>query len=104
MTKTKIIIYGLVHAFAVSVYTFAVVLLMSNSERFLNNAYPEIQGILMLMLFVISASITGSLVVGRPVVMYLNGDKKNAFLFFVSIVLWMMFIFLGFFVFTFLSL
>ncbi|MCC7522684.1 hypothetical protein IT407_02710 [Candidatus Uhrbacteria bacterium] len=34
--------------------------------------------IAMLLLFVLSASITGSLVVGRPVLWYLDGKKKEA--------------------------
>ncbi len=34
--------------------------------------------IMMLMLFVFSASVTGSLVLGRPLLWYLDGKKKEA--------------------------
>lgn len=34
--------------------------------------------IAMLLLFVVSASITGSLVLGRPILWYLDGKKKEA--------------------------
>jgi hypothetical protein len=34
--------------------------------------------IAMLLLFVVSASITGSLVLGRPILWYLDGQKKEA--------------------------
>ena len=34
--------------------------------------------IMMLLLFVLSAAITGSLVLGRPVLWYLDGQKKEA--------------------------
>ena len=36
--------------------------------------------ILMLSLFVLSASITGSLILGRPILWYLEGKKKEALL------------------------
>lgn len=34
--------------------------------------------IIMLMLFVFSAAITGSLVLGRPILWYIDGKKKEA--------------------------
>ena len=47
--------------------------------------------IAMLLLFVFSAALTGALILGRPILWYLEGNKKEAF----SLLLYTLGIFLG---------
>jgi len=91
-----------VSAAGVFIYISAVSWLISNVEHFFGNV-PEpnlLFPIFMLLLFVVSAAITGFLVLGKPFLTYLDGQKKEAlkllfftlawlvfFLFFVVIVL-----------------
>ncbi len=79
MHKTKIIFYGLLHAVATTAYVAAVALLMHNGEA-LFGATPNkvLTATSFLLLFVVSAAITGSLVFGRPIFWYLNGRKREA--------------------------
>ncbi|MDP2685385.1 MAG: hypothetical protein Q8P20_10235 [bacterium] len=45
--------------------------------------------VLILMLFVVSAAITGSLVLGRPIYLYLNDQKKEGLLFLTYTIAWL---------------
>ena len=45
--------------------------------------------ILALMLFVLSASVTGGLVLGRPVMLYMSGQKTEAIKLFVYTIGWL---------------
>jgi hypothetical protein len=55
---------------------------MSNVERAFDNVPDVLAGMTMLTLFVVSAAVTGSLVVGRPILLYLEGKKQEAARFF----------------------
>lgn len=43
----------------------------------------------MLLLFVISATVTGFLILGKPITLYLDGAKKEAFRFLAMTVGWL---------------
>lgn len=45
--------------------------------------------VLFLLLFVLSAAIVGMLVIGRPTMMYLNGEKKEGVVLFSYTIGWM---------------
>lgn len=84
MPRSKIILHSLLHALGVGAYIIMVALLMNNGERLfgsMNNLWGPAA---LLLLFTVSAAITGLLVFGRPVYLFLNGQKKEAlqFLFF----------------------
>ena len=67
-------------ATGVFIYVTAVSWLLSNAEHFFGNV-PEpnfLIPVFMLLLFVVSATVTGSLVLGKPLLMYLDGQKKEA--------------------------
>lgn len=69
-------------AFINSVGTFAyiilVVLFVSSLQRFQHAEEVMFIPIAMLLLFVCSAAITGFLVFGKPVMLYIDGKKKEA--------------------------
>ena len=48
-----------------------------------------------LLLFVVSASITGLLVLGKPVLLYLNGQKKEALTLLFATLVWLVMFLIG---------
>lgn len=66
-------------ALAVVVYASGVVLLVSNGQKIFGKSNNFIVPLFMLLLFVVSALVTGLLVLGRPAHLYLSGFKKEAF-------------------------
>ncbi len=76
------------HAGGVFIYITAVVSVLFNKKIFENE--PEFFiPVFMLLLFVISASITGLLVLGRPICLYMDGFKKEAFTLLFSTIAWL---------------
>lgn len=69
---------GLVSAVLAAVYVSLVALLMSNGESIFGKEDGFLVPFFMLLLFVLSAAVMGSLVFGRPVMMYIDGKKKEA--------------------------
>jgi hypothetical protein len=94
MTKSKIILHSLFHALGVVAYIAIVATIMSNFEGSFINVPEVLLGMMMLLLFVISATITASLVFGRPVYLFLGGLKKEAMEFLAYTLGWMLITFL----------
>lgn len=70
---------SVLNSLGVLAYVSLVVTFMNNAQNiFGNNDKPPLTGVVVLMLFVLSALITGSLVVGKPIMLYLDGQKKEA--------------------------
>ena len=70
---------GLAHALLTFFYILGVVEIMSNGERIFGSMNNKVLGpIAILLLFVVSALITGTLVLGRPIYLFLNGQKTEA--------------------------
>ena len=89
MKKSTILFHGLLHAVGVLAYIVGVVAIMSNAEKVFKDTPDFMAGIFMLTLFVVSACITSSLVLGRPIYMYLEGNKHSAVLLLGATVLWL---------------
>jgi hypothetical protein len=86
------ILHSLAHALLVFIYVAFVAWFMTHANALGIPADNEntIWGpILFFTLFVISAAITGALVLGRPLLLYLDGMKKEGILFFAYTVAWM---------------
>ncbi len=77
MKNSKLLLLALLNSLGASAYIAAVVLLMNNAQKFFGQANNFLAGLAMLLLFVISATIVGSLVLGRPAYLYFNGFKKE---------------------------
>ena len=80
MPKKGIIKYAFLNALGTAGYIAAVASFIYFLGRFFGETEPKsvFAPIAILMLFVFSAAFTGSLVFGRPIIWYLNGEKKEA--------------------------
>jgi ACR3 family arsenite efflux pump ArsB len=78
MKNSKFIITGFLQALGVAVYVTLVALFMSNVEKIFGNTKDTILApISLLMLFVLSAATTGSLTLGRPLMLYFENRKAE---------------------------
>lgn len=69
------------HGLAVLFYTTCVAWIMSNGNRLLGEEDTFFTPVAVLMLLVLSAAVMGTLVFGRPILMYLDGKKREAVVF-----------------------
>ena len=81
--------HSLGHSVLVLIYVSLVAAIMNNGSKWFGVKDTFLTPIAVLMLFVLSASITGTLVVGRPVLLYLDGKKKEALQFFGYTIGWL---------------
>ena len=88
MNKKNFILHSLGHSILVLIYTGAVSWILFNSNRLFSPVHSFVGPLAMLMLFVLSATVVGALVLGRPALLYLNGSKKEALQFFGYTVAW----------------
>ena len=84
MNKKQIILHSFLHALAVVAYVVIVAFIMNAGNELFSEANEIYAAIGVLLLFTISAAITGLLVFGKPIYLFLNGQKPEAvkFLFF----------------------
>jgi len=76
--KNKVLFYSLLCALGTFVYIGLVGLIISNGNKIFGQADNTLSSISFLLLFVMSAFITGMLMLGGPVWNYLEGNKKTA--------------------------
>jgi len=60
------------------IYVFLVALLMQNASQIFGDASQIFAGATFLLLFVVSTAISGILIFGKPILLYLDGEKKDA--------------------------
>jgi len=78
MKNSTLIKWGSVHAFGVFVYIFLLATFFSQASNWFGKADQKIiTPVAALMLFVFSALVVGGLVLGKPVMLYLDGYKKE---------------------------
>ncbi|HNW96261.1 MAG TPA: hypothetical protein PLQ44_00850 [Candidatus Paceibacterota bacterium] len=80
MKKSEYILKSLINALGVFAYVSIVAWLIFNGEHIFDNKPSFLIPLFMLLLFIISASVTGLLVMGKPIHLYLSGLKKEAFI------------------------
>ena len=90
-TPNKIIKYALANALWTALYIILIAIFLSNTSVIFggDNQKTVLIPIAMLMLFVFSAAVTGSLIFGRPVLWYMENKKKEA----MSLLVWTLAIF-----------
>lgn len=76
--QNKIIIRGFLSALGVVLYIALVASLMFHGQALFGDGKSILIPIAMLLLFVVSACVTGLLVLGKPAELYLDGSKKEA--------------------------
>ena len=91
MKKFKYLWEGMGLAAAVVAYVAFVVALMTNMQAILGPGGPAFMGgMLILLLFVLSAAVVGSLIFGRPAYLYFSGAKRDGVLLASSIMVWLL--------------
>ena len=89
MKKINPVLHSLGHAVLVLLYTAGVAWLMFNSQRLFGDVHTFVGPLAALMLLVFSATIVGTLVLGRPIILYLNGSKSEGLRFLGYTIGWM---------------
>lgn len=87
----KIIQQAFILALGEGIYIALVALLMFAVQKWFG-AKPDpviIAPMAFLLLFVISAAISGALILGKPIMLYLDGQKKDALQLFSLTLLWL---------------
>jgi len=87
--EPKPIWHSLGHSILVLLYASLVAFVMSHANQWFPGPDTAWTPVAVLMLFVLSATITGTLVLGRPILMYMDGKKKEALQFFGYTVGWL---------------
>ena len=82
-------LHALGHAILVLLYTSGVAWVLFNGQRLFGKVTSFWGPLAVLMLFVVSAAIVGTLVLGRPILLYLDGKKDEALRFFGWTVGWL---------------
>jgi DMSO/TMAO reductase YedYZ heme-binding membrane subunit len=95
----KLCWWSLLSSVAVFIYVIFVVLLMTNSEKIFGKMTGVSGPIALLMLFVCSALITSSLVLGQPIYLYLKREREEAIRAFFYSVGWVFVITIAIFIF-----
>ena len=83
MKNLKLILYALVQSLGVFIYISGIVWVLFNADKWIGKNFSLWQPVMTLMLLVISAAVTGTLVFGRSVYFYLEGLKKESILVFI---------------------
>jgi len=79
MNNKQIVKKGIINSLGVLVYVFLLSLFMSQANNWFGAKDQDIiTPVAVLMLFIFSALITGGLVLGNPLVLYLDGKRKEA--------------------------
>ena len=77
MKKLSLGLKSAINAVLAALYVLAVALLMSNGEKLFGKLDNELlAATTILLLFVCSALITGALILGRPISLFLEGQKQ----------------------------
>jgi hypothetical protein len=80
--KKDIVKNAFINAGITAAYIIILVFCLTNAESIFGEKDPENEffiPVIMLLVLVISATVTGAAVLGRPVTWYLDGKKKEAF-------------------------
>ncbi|MBX4187131.1 MAG: hypothetical protein KW802_02650 [Candidatus Doudnabacteria bacterium] len=82
-------VHSLGHAVLVLLYITLVAFVMTSAEHWFPKEDGFLTPVAVLMLFVVSAAVTGTLVLGRPILMYWDGRRKEALQFFGYTIGWL---------------
>jgi len=89
MKNSKTIFEGFLSAAAVLIYVFFIAYVLTNGEAWFGAVNSFFAPAMILMLFVVSALITASLVFAKPIYLYFEGKKKQGIELFFSTASWL---------------
>jgi len=67
-----------IYSFLVGVYITLVAIFMTYAKNIFNGGDSALKGFAILTLFALSALVVGGLLLGKPIMTYLDGKKKEA--------------------------
>jgi len=88
MKTTIYILKGFINAGGVFAYVSLIALFVFNGEKIFGGQPSLLIPLFMLLLFIVSALITGSLVLGKPILLYFDGLRKEAFVLLFTTLAW----------------
>jgi len=77
MPNKKLVLVSILNSLGALAYIVLVVLFLNNAQSIFGKADNFFAGVIMLTLFVLSALITSLLILGRPAMLYFDGQKKQ---------------------------
>jgi hypothetical protein len=91
MERSKLVLRSLVNALGATAYIALVAIFLSNAQNIFGAEEKKIFLIplAMLLLFVLSAAVVGGLVLGKPILLYLDGEKKAGVELFLRSLAWL---------------
>ena len=89
MKQSEYILKSLASAVGTFAYIAAVAWLGFNSQTIFGKVDGFLAPLFALLLFVVSACITGALVLGKPIQLYLSGLKREGIVLFAATVAWL---------------
>jgi heme O synthase-like polyprenyltransferase len=89
MKNSKLVLHGLLQALGVAIYILGIAAIMTNISKILGEKDTFLTPVIALLLFVLSAAITGTLTLGRPILMYLDNKRTEAIKLFIFTLSWM---------------
>lgn len=89
MKKSDYFLKSLASAAGVFIYVSAVAWFLFNGQTIFGKASNFFMPLFLLLLLIISATITGLLVLGKPIHLYLNNLKKEAFILLSATLAWL---------------
>jgi hypothetical protein len=89
MKNSKLAFYSFLNALGTIIYVSLVALVMSNGNRWFGPGNNILGAIAILSLLVLSAAIVGALVLGRPILWYLDGKKSEGIKLFLFTLAWL---------------
>lgn len=91
MKKSDIFLRSLINSVSTFAYTFLVAFFMYNGEKIFGASEKSfLIPLVLLLLLIISASVTGTLVLWKPIRLYTEGFKKEAFCLFFATLIWLL--------------
>lgn len=91
MKNSKIILRSFIHAVGVTVYTAGVAWLIFSLQHTFKAPSQILIALFMFLLLIISATITGFLVIAKPAQIYFAGDKRDALMMLFCTIVWLAF-------------
>jgi len=76
--KNSLFIKAVINSIGAAIYITLVALLMTKGNNIFGQATGVLGGVSILLLFTLSALIVGSLILGKPLMLYLDGNKKES--------------------------
>lgn len=90
MDNPNLVRRSFLNSLAATAYIAAVALFMFNGEKILGAKEDNfLMPLSMLLLFVLSASVVSGLILGKPILLYLDGEKKEGIRMFIQSVFWL---------------